>query len=859
MTEMGGPMTDSPSLWPGFPRDQEFIETVLRNLKGGRSVHLRGLPGSGRSELLIQVCEELGLSGIRTFELPGNRAFVDRQFAAVTLAGVGAEITPSGHPGDRSLKGVADAFERIIGRQPCVLVIDDAGQLDRPSAGIVAVARAARRYPLLFVSRPGIDPVGSVDVLIASAQTGVEIPVGPLRLGQIHQLVRELLPGVVEPGAIAQLATLSGGLPGLLHSIVRTATDSGTLASHGGVWRVEGDLWSDQLGLTLRPFLADLEPEEIAALSVLARAGTIAAEQAVDLVPAEMLGRLTQLALVRSDRRLPHATAYVYPPALAELLRRESAALVPPEEDLRGPVTVRSGWRAHETSRTEAAAYADTLVEHWRAEIATWAEEWKRNRVPSNAVKLLTAMRAAGSDPEDIEVVLAGTKEDVDDLEALAEFSAWSATYQAELRGDPRTAIADLQALRERVPQVDAHSRGVEAHLRVMHDGLPDESLLVMPDAATDRPGAAAVLLARVEALLARGQTTDALDLLGSLDAPWDPAAPVVKLLGGLARVIGDDVAGGVDWALDAFSEAMDDLDPAMIAANGYTAALGMTLLGSFKNLDSIMEVAFRLTGAGVLQGVYRAGLFSMASIVAGWEGRNDYARSLAAQASSFGFDDGPFPGMLRDLGAVQDPELDPAELWDMVDKLLARGYVASAVFLAVRAVEREPLEGRADAVVAQGSAAQSAVLQTLTRYVSAAAAKDTDALAATIDDLRACCGPAFAMRAAITRALLLRDAGDLEGWLDQVDAAWNEGGNNLGRRCAGLFARIINAVGLTQREESMVALAAQGRSTVEIAALTDATKRTVATHIQTAYRKIGVHSRQELRRAIATWLTLSI
>lgn len=860
MPEMGGgPMTDTPSLWPGFPRDPEFVETIVRNLRGGRSVHLRGLPGSGRSELLTHVRDELSLVSVRSVEVPGYRAFVDRPFAGVTLMGVGTELSPSGPPGDRSLKGVADAFERLLGRQPCVLMIDDAAQLDRPSAGIVAVVRSERRYPVLFVSRPGIDPVGSVDVLVASAQPGVEIPVGPLRLGQLHQLVRELLPGVVEPGAMAELATLSGGLPGVLSSIIATASDSGALASDEGVWRVQGDLWSDQLGITLRPFLADVTPEEASALSTMARAGAVPAEHAPDLVPAEMLRRLTQLTLLRSDKRQPRASLYVFPPALAELLRRESGAVVPPDEDQRGPLTVQSGWRARETARAEAASYADTVVDHWRAEIATWAEAWKADPTPSKAVPLLRAMRASGSDPDEIQVVLAETSEDLDDLGAFAEFSAWAATYQAELRGDPATAIADLQVLRKRIPQLGAHARAYEAHLMIMHDRIPDDALFEVPDRTTDPSGADAVVLARIEALLARGQTVDAAELLASFDTTWNQAEPVIRVLSGLARVLGDDVPGGVEWALDAFSEAMDDLDPAMIAANGYTAALGMTLMGSFENLDSIMEVAFRLTGAGVLQGVYRAGLFSMSSIVAGWEGRTDYARSLAAQASSFGFGDGPFPGMLQALGPVQDPATEPEELWDMVDSLLSRGYLANAVFLAVRAVERGALEGRADAVVEQGLATQSAVLRALAGYVGAAAAGDTDSLADRIEELRSHCGPSFAMRAGITRALLLREAGDLEGWLTQTDGAWNEGGNSLGRRCPGLFSRIIQTVGLTQREESMVALAAQGRSTVEIAALTDATKRTVSTHIQTAYRKIGVHSRQDLRRAIATWLTLSI
>ena len=57
----------------------------------------------------------------------------------------------------------------------------------------------------------------------------------------------------------------------------------------------------------------------------------------------------------------------------------------------------------------------------------------------------------------------------------------------------------------------------------------------------------------------------------------------------------------------------------------------------------------------------------------------------------------------------------------------------------------------------------------------------------------------------------------------------------------------IADAYGLTAREREVVELYAQGRSRAFISAQLVISENTVRDHIKSAYRKLGIHNKQEL------------
>src|SRR5204863_6998395 len=78
-------------------------------------------------------------------------------------------------------------------------------------------------------------------------------------------------------------------------------------------------------------------------------------------------------------------------------------------------------------------------------------------------------------------------------------------------------------------------------------------------------------------------------------------------------------------------------------------------------------------------------------------------------------------------------------------------------------------------------------------------------------------------------------------GWADQARAELS--------RVSARKARAAGA--LTPTEERMAALAADGLSNKEIAAVLFVTVHTVEVHLSNAYAKLGVHSRGQLARRL--------
>ncbi|MDR2974290.1 MAG: LuxR C-terminal-related transcriptional regulator [Propionibacteriaceae bacterium] len=841
------------TLVPENTTTKKHTSQIVEDLMSGLSVFLTGLPSSGRSYLVRLVTEELSLSGVAVVAVRGNRMLLDRPLSALALAGVDVDSSqhaPGSAPG---LVAVEKSLRSLMGTHSGVLIVDDADALDQASTGVIADLRTKRDMPMLLVGPYGLGASESLSALLGVAQPGVALAMGEMPFGGVTQMANAILGGVTEASTISKIADLSGGLPGLVQAIVRGGRRSGRLVQTAGVWTAEGSLWDNSLRLVLSPFLRGLDKVSLESLTRLAAIRRLSLPEARDLIGPVQVSELIQSGVLRLDRFSTAVGAHVFPPALSELLRRTGGDFE--VEATHDQVSFLSGMHLLKVTGVEAGVLAERVMEKWQDTVdRDWAI-WEHDRSPANAVPLLMTLFSGVTNEERINVVFSQTDPGTDPASS-ARFASLVATYRALALYDLPGAVEQFGKMRKEFPQYADRIRGHEAHLTLVCDRVPTPELLG-PGALGPNGGEDDMLMvARAETFVAQGRIEDAAQILANLEADTKRVLVVKQVLEGMVQILDGDAHAGVDWAIERLGEAVDSLDSRAITCHAYVAAFGMTMLGRFDELESMVEVVYRLAEMNFLQNYYKLGLFLLGSFVADWEGRRNYARNLSAQARSLGVEIGPFPGMFSDMDELFKQSSSADRVWDTVDDLLERGFVVTATYLAVPGVEIHPMTKRSASVVAAAAKTQSKTVRALGRYIDVASNARLDEFEQVVAELRAVCGPLDATRARITWALILREQGDSAGWLAQAQAAWTTAGA-ITRSCDGVFARLVDAVDLTGREGEVAGYAAQGQSSSGIAAKIGVSVRTVETHLQAVYRKTGVTNRDELRQILRTWFVL--
>jgi DNA-binding CsgD family transcriptional regulator len=143
-----------------------------------------------------------------------------------------------------------------------------------------------------------------------------------------------------------------------------------------------------------------------------------------------------------------------------------------------------------------------------------------------------------------------------------------------------------------------------------------------------------------------------------------------------------------------------------------------------------------------------------------------------------------------------------------------------------------------------------------LGRYIAATGASCPDALAQSVTELTHHGAAIHAVKAAVTRAMVLRHQGAIDQSVTQAHLAWQQAAD-LGEDCPGLFYRLGHAVGLNPREREIALLVGGGVTSPTIAARLDLSTRTVENTLYTACRKVGTRGREELHDAVTSWAAL--
>ena len=818
---------------------------LVDDLRAGLCVLLTGLPMSGRSHLARLVANELTRLGSNVVFVRGNWALAERSFAALSLV----DASPKTQ-GSSSFSETTASFEAIFDNPNSVLIVDDAANLDRMSAGLIAHVRSRKKMPMLLVGGYGTFQDELLAAMVTEAQPGVAVAMTGMSFDDITLMVNALLGGDAGADVVSQIATLSGGLPGLVHAIVQLGRRNGRLVRHDGVWTATGGLYDGGLQLSLLPLVGGFDADEVASLAKLAAAGNITQTQAETLVEAGMVNKFIRHGLVCSDQ-VPSSTGiHVFPVALAELLRRGCETSQASTDDDQQLAIDLGRWPAS-LAGPEASVIAGRIRAHWRTEVNRQWNQWKDDRTIDTAVPLLYTLLSGDADDTRVAAVLSKTT----DSSLCGDFAALATDYRAMWQHDLQGALSDLERQKATCPSQDQVLRGQQAHLILFCDRVPESSSMEIK--ANDAGSPELLIMAQAEALIAQGRIDDASRYLASLQ-PQTPRVTVIKrTLEALVLVLGDEPSAGVELAVKRLWDSVLALDMHSISGYAYVASLGLCMLGRFEELESIVEIVYRMDGTNIFQSRFKTGLFMLGSFVVDWEGRHEYARSLATQAKSLSTGVGPFPAMYGSHELLFDAATAD-KTWDVIDDLLDRGFLAAAIYLGATAVEADLRTSRAAPLIARGADSQSRVLRALMDYIVAASSRDVARFPAVVDHLRKACGPLDATKATITWALLLREAGDTDGWLKMAEAAWQES-TLISRSADGLLARLVDAVGLTSREAEVARYTAEGLSASEIAAQMVLATRTIEAHLRSVYHKSGVNNHHQLGHLVRTWLQLRV
>lgn len=837
--------------WPVSDREgvlSRTVDDVTDYVGAGLSVHLVGPRGSGRSELCALVADRVEDGGMSVLQVSGHRAWQSEPFAALVAAGIGG-ATPAGPR--RTVGEMTTALTKQVGNDT-VLVVDDADELDPYSVGALRNLHRQRRLLAVTSSRHQ-HPVAENTLMLGIAPA-VQVRTPTLQVDEVHEECRSILGGPVEAGSLARLTMATGGLLGLVRAIATIGPRAGVLEQLDGLWRLPRRTgWAPELASAVEPLVAGLDQEAWDAATALAVTGPVPLDEAEKIIERSVLDALFAHGLARHSEDGPGSGVVgLYPPIIGDYLIAEGSAFglviarnhLATEQRLLDHATHRPrGADAALLHQRSMRQMADAVVHARRA--------WTEVPTAQTALPLLVALRNSAATHDQIEEVERRTP--LTDTQESAWMLTWFAEWKAIQLGDLDAARAVLDAGVDRLPTFAATLEAARAHLEFQTAYVPE--LPSIEPHPRDVVGPEILCVVAAERSLSAGLVEQARALLESEQPQHPYTAGQHAFLVGLADILGGDLERGVTFARDRLAEADQAGSTMLIQAYAYLSVLGLSIAGRLAEASQVAYHALSSSSLAAHRDLAHTGILTLGAEIAMAQGRPEYARSLASQIGGVKVPLGPWPGMVAGIMAPASGRMPTLkELCELVGQRLDAGYVTGGVFLAVEAVERGANENkhilRATALAAE---TESPLLQGMGAYAAATAARDVDGLREAIVVLADAGALVFVTRAAISLAILQREAGDLAEAAETLDLAW-ERSEPSGSR-AGMFGRAVTHIGLSAREGEVLRLLPEGSTTASLAADLEMSTRTVETHLHNISRKTGVSGREDLTRVASTWL----
>ncbi|QYG92335.1 hypothetical protein HC251_07700 [Iamia sp. SCSIO 61187] len=869
-------MADVATGWPLVGRDKEMTLLAARARAG--PVVVVGPSGVGKSRL---VSDWLGTVDGPTAAVVATRSSASVPFAAFAPWSP-ATVNPA-HDRLGTLRAVAD---RLLEHGPITVLVDDAHLLDDGSAALVHHLVHHTDARLVATVRSG-EPCPDSVTALGRDGTGARIDLRPLTEDQCARLLTHRLGGRVHSVARRRLWELSAGNPLYLREVTEAALELGHLSETAGVWRLaDGAVGTARLSDLVSERMGRVPDDDRRVLELIALGEPLPLALVEELVPVDVIARLETAGLVGVARRGEADVVGLGHPLYSEVLRATTPRLVA---------------RAHQRDLA-TAALAHGLEQREPLRVAVWLQE--AGGEPGDA-ELLTAAstRAMHLQDHPLAARLAQAAQDAGGgtLAILAHARAIGLQGRlAEL-----DAAVELAASRAETPQESAEVvdlRAVRLWWR-SRAGPPwidaiDTALATLPPEVTARVASTGARLAVQGLLLDRART------LAGLAVVADDAEPLHDSSGRTAEALARALQGEGQPVVDAFDAlagpALELLDvdpmPGVLLSTAYQ--LASTLTG---RLDEAGALLAGLVEHGVPDDrVHRAQPLQLLARTDLERGRVGDAAARAREAveligdQSYLFGRAVAAGGTAVAAAAQAGDVGAAESSLAVARARGDSWIPDAAALldlgeAWLAAGRGELTTGSDRAldVADRMAGAGAhgleVLALLDATRIGAARRTADRLA----ELGRRLGEPTPAAAAILARGLARDDGDAldeaatrfvgtgallaaaeasaqaavahagEG-MRRKEAAARRRAQELRTRCQGAVTPLLVGLDdtdvaeeLTAREREIALIAAGGRTNREIAAALGLSLRTVNSHLNHAYAKLGTSDRAELARLL--------
>ncbi|MDX6334675.1 MAG: hypothetical protein QOG05_2015 [Streptosporangiaceae bacterium] len=846
-----------------------------------RGAVISGPSGVGKTTLAVtgvELAQRRGMSMARATATRASRGLPFGALASMLPPDPGGDELSREDHGDLLRRYGRAVVDGAAGR-PLLVFVDDAHLLDDGSATLLhqlALTRVATVLATVRSGEPAPDPV----VALWKDALADRIEVGVLDAAAIEELLASVLGGPVDAASVRQLVDRCRGNPLFLRELVTGALEAGALVEEGGLWRLRGDLRPTARLVELVALrLGDLtgaeravlelvtvgEPLEQAELARFADPASVDALEQKGLITSRPAGRRVQVWLAHPvygdvmrvgisairEQRIAQSLAEVIEagggPGRADTLRLASLRLTggggSAELLLAGAIAART---RHDHALAERLARA--AIEEGAGFAARYvaAEAAQYQGRPEQAERELAALAGdAVSDAERARVAV------------LRFDNAFYLRGRADLRllDDVADGITDPfwrdELMSRRVLLMGA-TRGPRAAVQAA------SSLLERPDTGTRTAAHAAVFYN----LVRLGRLDDTTQLLtpsaGSaaipaLDEPWDQWA----LLGHRAAAL--IYAGRLREAEELFTRAYDLLidRPASQARALVARWLAVLHLEQGRPTSALHRASESYTLFLQLGQPYTARFpYGFAAAALALVGQADRAAETLAAHDALDVT-ALMPNetdMLQarawtaaaagDLPAAHDHLVAAADLGEQIGDLIGASSALHGLARLGRAGQAAArLAALAEQIDGDLAPARAA-------YANAVAAGDSTALDQVSTEFENLGANLYAAEARAEAAVLLRHAGKT-----RQAAAAEQTAARLLARCEGAATLPLQAmtarVRLTPGELDTAVQAAAGRTNKQIASEMHLSVRTVESHLQRAYEKLGVYGRHELAEAL--------
>ncbi|HEY2668732.1 MAG TPA: LuxR C-terminal-related transcriptional regulator [Actinomycetota bacterium] len=871
-----------PATWPLVGRGAElaFVAGAIADADCGGIV-LAGGAGVGKTRLASEVIKGAAGQRCATEWVAATRAGASIPFGS--FAHLLPDLVLSTVDRLGVLRRIIDALVTRANGRRLVVAIDDAHLLDDASATLVHQLAGTRDAFILATLRAGVP---APDPIVALWKDGMaeRLELQALSEAQVHELVVQVLGGHVDGLTMAKLWEASGGNVLFLRELILAGTESGAVRKADGVWGWRAPMAvSSRLQEMIAARVGNLDPDEAALMEVIALGEPVSATLLETLFSPATLEAAERRGMAVVDRHGRRLSVRLAHPLYGEAVRSRCPALraraihrqladgleaagARRSDDLLRLVTARleagqggtpqllvAGARralgsfnpvlGERLARAAAdagggipaqLALAQALFGQGREEqgdVLLRLDRGLDTGAPDEGVRAVTAILRAlgllwidGGSPVEAEVVLRRAEQGIEDPDLRDELTAVRALILL-FSGRPVEAIAETLGILERVGANEAACvrtalatvpafavTGRVEHAVTIADGWM-ESAHRLTDKLALGPGH--LLLGKTYALCLGGRLIEAETLAEreyhvALDQHAHVATAEWSLLRGRVALYRGRVVTACRWLMEAAS--------------------------LFRSPSGVNFLPVCLTG------------LAHANALAG---DADAAEAALAEAKH----------VLRAGMALFEPELALAEAWMAAlsgEQSRARGMmleVADAAeesgqyAIAVLALHDIARLGDAECVAVRLSALAPSVEGPLARlcaeHVLALVRRDGERLDQLSESFRSLGADLVAAEAAAEAAAVHAANGKKASML-----AASARGRRFLEACERARTPALTtlvAAPLTPREREIATLAAGGMTSLEIARRLVISARTVETHLQRAYAKLGVASRADL------------